>query len=74
MKGDLLECLDCPNAYLTAFVVAILWSLWATGAVFRLVKLHVHSRTLKTLAGAFQWVFFLVASLFSAAWLRSPFI
>jgi len=74
VNGDLLECMDCPDAYLTALVISILWVLWATGAVLRVVKLQVHSRVLRTLAGAFQWVFFVIASLLSAAWLRSPFI
>lgn len=74
MNGDLLECLDCPNAYLTALVISFLWVLWATGAALRVLKLQLHSGTLRTLAGAFQWVCFLIASLLSAAWLRSPFI
>ena len=74
MNGDLLECFDCPNAYLTMSVIAMLWTLWASGAVLRVIKLHLQPGALRTTASAFQWTFFVIASLLSAAWLRSPFI
>jgi hypothetical protein len=74
MNGDFVECLDCPNLSVTIFAIAVLWMLWTIGALFRIAKHHSRQPILRRVLATLQWTFFVMASLYTAAWVNSHFV
>ncbi len=74
------DCWDCgAGLELTLVMIAFLWCLWAVPGVLYAIRRHASrgnlaARIVWVGTGAIQWAMFLVATLLSALWIRSPFL